>query len=316
MIANAKFAVFGAGAVGGYFGALLVQAGHSVAFIARGAHGHAIRTNGLRIESPSGNFTISAAEVTDNPADIGPVDAVILGVKAWQVRDSARAMVPLLSPATKVLSLQNGVEAAVELAHILGREHTLVGVCRIINSVVAPGVIRHAGLQPTIALGEPDDSALSVNAAALADALNAAGVTVNTPPDIHVALWEKMVFIAAASGVGAVARATIGEVRECNELHLLLRQLMEEVATVARARGVYLTEDVINRTQSFVAGMPHDATTSMQRDIIEGRPSELEAIVGAITRLGREKKVPTPGMDYVYASLLPQEKRARDAVGQ
>jgi len=305
------FVVFGAGGVGGYFGAALARAGYSVVFIARGTHLEAIRRSGLHIRSPNGDFNVTPKQVTDNPADVGPVDAVILGVKAWQVPDAARAMRPLLAPATKVLPLQNGVEAADQLLQVLGREHTLIGLCRIISSVTSPGHICHAGVEPTIALGEPDGSTLSANGRALAEALREAGVVVETPPDIRAALWEKLVFIAAVSGVGAVARATIGEVCECPLARQLLRQLMEEIVTVAHALGIRLRENVVNRTLAFVESLPPRGTASMQRDITDGKRSELEEIVGAVVRLGDQKGVPTPTMDYVYASLLPQELRAR-----
>jgi len=144
------FVVFGAGGVGGYFGAQLVRAGYPVVFIARGPHLEAIRKDGLHIRSPKGDFNITPAQVTDNPADVLPVDVVLLGVKAWQLPEAARAMRPLLGPATKVLPLQNGVEAPDQLIQVLGREHTLVGLCRIISSVTAPGHIRHAGMEPTV----------------------------------------------------------------------------------------------------------------------------------------------------------------------
>jgi 2-dehydropantoate 2-reductase len=306
-----KYAVFGAGGVGGYFGAVLARAGHSVVFIARRAHLEAIRRSGLRIRSPKGDFNVTPAQVTDNPADVGLVDAVILGVKAWQVPEAARAMLPLLAATTKVLPLQNGVEAADQLQQVLGQHHTLMGLCRIISSVTSPGHIRHAGMEPMIALGEPDGTPLTANAKGLADALRAAGVVVETPPDIQAALWEKLVFIAAVSGVGAVTRAYIGEFRKCLPARQLLQQLMEEVVTVAHARGIRLREDLVTRTLAFVESLPASGTASMQRDIADGRPSELEEIVGAVVRLGDQRGVPTPGMDYVYASLLPQEQRAR-----
>src|SRR5579863_5219355 len=133
-MSRTTFAVFGAGGVGGYFGAILARAGYSVVFIARGAHLEAIRRSGLHIRSPKGDFNVAPAQVTDNPAAVGPVDAVILGVKAWQVAEAARSMRPLLAPATKVLPLQNGVEAADRLEQVLGGHHTLVGLCRIISS--------------------------------------------------------------------------------------------------------------------------------------------------------------------------------------
>jgi 2-dehydropantoate 2-reductase len=308
---KAKFAVFGTGGVGGYFGAVLARAGYPVALIARGAHLEAIRKSGLHIRSPKEDFDVTPAHVTDNPADVGPVDAVILGVKAWQVLDAARAMRPLLAPATKVLPLQNGVEAGEQLQQVLGGQHTLIGLCRIISSVASPGTIWHAGMEPTIMLGEPDGSALSANARALADALRAAGVAVETPPDIHVALWEKLVFIGAMSALGAMARVPIGEVRQCPPARQMLLQLMEEVAAVARARGIRLSEDIVTRTIAFVETLPATGTASMQRDVADGRPSELEEIIGAVVRFGDQAGVATPAMDCVYASLLPQELRAR-----
>jgi len=308
-----KFAVLGAGGVGGYFAALLTRAGHPVALIARGRHLEAIRRDGLRIESATDSFTVTPAQVTDDPKDVGPVDAVILAVKTWQVPEAARAMRPMLSPTTKVLPLENGVEAPDQLEQILGSKHVLVGLCRLISAVVAPGCIRHAGVEPMVALGEPNGGSLTPNAKALADALRAAGVTVQTPADIRAALWEKLLFIAGVSGAGAVARATIGELRQCPPTRELLRQLMEEVSAVARSRGIGLPPDVVPRTLAFVDTLPATGTASMQRDIADGKPSELEAIIGAAVRFGEQAGVPTPALRYVYASLLPQENRARGA---
>ena len=308
---NVRLAVFGAGGVGGYFASVLARAGYWVGLIARGQNLVAIRTNGLQVESSKGDFTVALAQATDNPQEIGPVDAVILAVKAWQVPEAAQAMRSLLSPGTKVLPLQNGVEASAQLQQALGREHTLVGLCRLISAVVDPGQIRQVGPEPMVALGEPDGAALSPNAKVLADALAAAGVVVQTPLDIQAALWEKLLFIAAVSGTGAVARAAIGEVRNCPPTRELCLQLMREVEAVARARNIRLDEDVVPRTLAFVDSLPTAGTASMQRDITAGKPSELEAIVGAVVRFGDSLGVPTPTMNYVYASLLPQEWHAR-----
>ena len=149
---------------------------------------------------------------------------------------------------------------------------------------------------------------------ALAEALRIAGVVVETPPDIQAALWEKLVFIAAVSGVGAVARATIGEVRECVPARQLLQQLMEEAVAVAQAQGIRLREGVITRTLAVVESLPASGTASMQRDFTDGKPSELEEIIGAVVRLGDRSAVATPTMDCVYASLLPQELHARGVI--
>lgn len=155
-----RIAVYGAGGVGGYFAAVLARAGYWVGLIARGRQLDAIRHSGLRVESPKGNFGVQLAQVTDQPEEIGPVDAVVLAVKAWQVSEAAIALRPLLSSGTKVLPMQNGVEAPEQLEQALGREHTLMGLCRIISSVSAPGCIRHGGLEPLVALGEMDGSSL------------------------------------------------------------------------------------------------------------------------------------------------------------
>jgi 2-dehydropantoate 2-reductase len=310
-MASPKFAVFGAGGVGGYFAGVLARAGCWTAVIARGEHLKAIQSHGLQIQSPKGDFTVAPAMASDSPQQVGPVDAVVLAVKAWQVPEAARAIAPLLRPGTKVLPLENGVEAPELLEEILGPEHTLIGLCRISSFVAAPGHIRHAGLEPTILMGELDGWRLSPSGQLLADALAAAGVVLETPKDMRAALWEKLIFIASLSGLGAVARATAGELRQCPPTRALLHQLMEEVAAVGRSRGVQLSADIVSRMLAFVDSIPAGATASMQRDIADGKPSELEAIIGAVVRFGHSSGVPTPAMQYVYASLLPQERRAR-----
>ncbi|MBZ5567738.1 MAG: 2-dehydropantoate 2-reductase [Acidobacteriia bacterium] len=306
-----KVAVYGVGGVGGYFGAVLARAGNPVSLIARGAHLQAIREKGLRIQTPKEEFTITPAAASDNPADIGPVDIVLVGVKAWQVPAAAKAMRPLVKPNTRVVPLQNGVEAVDDLVQVLGREHVLGGLCRIIASIAAPGVIKIGGMEPIVVLGELDGSELAGNARALLEAFRAAGVNVKAVPDIQSALWEKLLFITAVSGVGAVSRANVGEVRQSPPTRALLQQVMEEVAAVARRRGVRLADDIVTRTMAFIDTMPKEGTASMQRDVADGRPSELEAIIGSVVRFGMAGGVPSPATQFIYASLLPQEARAR-----
>lgn len=308
-----KIAVYGVGGVGGYFGAVLARVGNPVSLIARGEHLHAIREHGLRIITPKEEFRITPAAATDDPAQLGPVDVVIIGVKAWQVPDAANAIRPLLQPGTRVVPLQNGVEAVEQLAQVLGREHVLGGLCRIITSIAGPGVIKVGAMEPVVVLGELDASEMAGNARALFDALRAAGVNVQRAADIQSALWEKLLFIAGVSGVGAVSRANVGEVRHSQPTRVLLQQVMEEVAAVARKRGVRLPDDIVTRTLAFIDVMPKEGTASMQRDIADGRPSELEAIMGSVVRFGKAAGVPTPATSFIYAALLPQENRARAA---
>ncbi len=309
-----RIAVFGAGAVGGYFGGRLAQAGEDVVLIARGEHLRAMQTHGLRVESIEGDFTVRPVEATDDLAAAGVVDAILVAVKAWQVPQAAREMRPMVGPETFVVPLENGVEAPSQLAAVLGEDRVLGGLCRIISALVAPGHIRHAGISPTIAFGELDGRR-SERAERLRDAFQRAkGVTPTIPPDIRVAMWEKFLFIAALSGVGAVTRAPVGVLRSLPETRHMLEQAMDEILAVAHARDVALPQETVAETMAFIDGLPPDGTASMQRDVIAGRPSELESQNGAVVRLGREAEVETPLHAFIYRSLLPQERRARGEI--
>ena len=305
-----RVAVFGAGGVGGYFGGRLAQAGEDVVFIARGEHLRAIQSNGLRVDSIKGDFHVQPAQATDDPRRVGVVDAILVAVKAWQVAEAARAMRPLVGPSTFVVPLQNGVDAPYELIDALGAGHTLGGLCRISALIAAPGHIRHVGVEPYIAFGELDRSP-SERSEQLRAVFERAGVQVEVPVDIHVALWEKFVFIAAISGVGGVARAPLGVLRSVPETRQMLAKAMQEIVAVAKARGVNLSPGLVARTLAFIDGSPFGVNASMQRDITEGRPSELHYQNGAVVRMGRKLGVPTPVNACIFASLLPQEMRAR-----
>jgi 2-dehydropantoate 2-reductase len=306
-----RFAIFGTGGVGGYFGGRLAQAGYDVTFIARGKHLAAIKKNGLLVESILGDFIVKPAQATDDPRIIGQVDTILVAVKAWDVPAAAESMKPMVREETLVVPLENGVDAPEQLSSVLGREHVLGGLCRISAFVSEPGIIKHAGVPPYIAFGEFDNKK-SERVLRLADFFaNLTGVSVEIPDDIHKAMWEKFVFIAAASGVGAVTRQPIGVVRSLPETRNLLLCAMEEVVKVGRARGVNLDENTADRIMTAVVDRaPEGTIPSMQKDIIEGRRSELEAQTGAVVRLGRQQGIPTPVNDFIYASLLPMEQQA------
>ncbi len=312
-----RIAIYGPGSVGGYFGGKLAQAGEEVVFIARGAHLDAIRQDGLKVESIQGDFRIFPAQATDDPKEAGAVDVVIVGVKAWDVPAAAEAMRPLVGLSTLVVPLQNGVDAPGQLAAALDQPgqppHVIGGLCAIISMGPAPGVIRHAGMNPYIAFnrldGLPDE-----RVAALREAFSRAGVNAEVPADITAALWHKFTFIAAFSGVGAVTRAPAGRLRSVPETRAMLEAAIAEVETLARARGVALPADIAASVLAQVDSLPPSGTASMQRDIMAGRPSELEAQNGAVVRLGKESGVTTPTHAMIYASLLPQQQAAREKV--
>jgi 2-dehydropantoate 2-reductase len=308
-----RIAIFGAGGAGGYFGARLAKAGEDVVWIARGAHLEALRTRGLRVESIDGDFTLGPLMASDDAGQFAPVDLVLLGVKAWQVADAARAMRPLLGAETCVVPLQNGVEAADELRRLLGPGPVLGGMAKIFSFLVGPGHLRRPGGPATVALGELDNRP-SERVERLRVVLSGAGLGAEIPADIHVALWEKFLFVTSAGGLGAVTRAPIGIVRSVSETRALLEAAMEEIRAVGRARGVALPDDVVTRTMAFVDTLPPAGTASLQRDLAGGHPSELEWWNGAVARLGAAAGVATPIHGFIYRSLLPTELRARGRI--
>ena len=306
-----RICVFGTGAVGAYFGGRLAEAGQEVAFVARGEALRALRERGLRAASTEGNFEIQSVRASDDPAELGPADVILLGVKAWQVSDAARAIAPVLGPDTFVVPLQNGVEAPAQLAAVLGPDRVLGGLCRIIAWIESPGLVRHEGAEPYIGFGELSGG-LSPRAERLQQAFGRCrGVTAEALEDVQAEMWRKFLFISSVSGLGAVNRAPLGVLRRVPEARELLERAMREVLAVARAHGVALPDDAVEETLAFTDSLPEEGTTSMQRDILAGRPSELESQSGAVVRLGREKGVATPVHDFVYRTLLPLEARAR-----
>jgi len=305
-----RIAIFGTGGVGGYFGGRFAQSGEKVTFIARGEHLRAIQLSGLRIESLNGNFVINPAKATDDVKEIGEVDLVIVGVKAWQVPEAARAMKPLVGPNTTVLPLQNGVDAVPQLTSELDGERVNGGLCKIVSFVVAPGHIRHAGFAPSIVIGELDNQRTD-RIVEIEKTFNHAGVETTIASDIYVALWMKFLFIASFSGVGAIANAPAGILRTDPELLAQMLQAMKEIYELAHARNIKLPPNAIEIVMAGVNALPEDATSSMQRDIAAGKPSELESQNGAVVRMARESGVKVPTHEFIYAKLKPFEQKAR-----
>jgi 2-dehydropantoate 2-reductase len=310
-----RIGIYGTGGVGGYFGARLAESGEDVAFIARGAHLAAIRAEGLRIAMDDRELRIQPAAATDDPSEAGSVDVVLLGVKTWQVEDAARAMGPMLGPATFVLPLQNGVEAVAQLAGVLGRERVVGGLCASFSYVVAPGRIRSLGQIHSLRFGELDKRP-SERTERLRAAFERAGVRATIPPDIHVALWEKFLFVVSFGSVGAYTGETAGAARTNPASRAMLERCMREILAVGRAKGVPLAEEAVPAALGFVDSLDPNGTTSLQRDLAAGRPSELEAWTGAVVRLGRESGVPTPLHAEIYAKLRPLEQAARERISR
>jgi 2-dehydropantoate 2-reductase len=306
-----RIAIFGAGGVGGYFGGRLAQAGEEVSFIARGSQLQAMLETGLQVESVHGDFTTQQFQATDNPATVGPVEAIFVAVKAWQLREAAEAIRPLIGSETVVVPLQNGVEAADELSAVLGSAPVLNGFCRIVSFITGPGQIRQVGGNPYLAFGETDNRRSERTERLLAAFNRVQGVTTEIPPDIKAAVWAKFLQISSWSGLGAITRAPVGVWRSQPGTRQMWRQAMQEVLAVAQAHQVALAPGLIEQVTGYVDKLPPEATASMQRDILDGRPSELKWQSGAVVRLGQERQIATPVHRFIYEALLPLELKAR-----
>jgi len=305
-----RIAIFGSGSVGGYFGGRLSQVGEDVIFIARGDHLNAMLEHGLQVDSINGDFAVKPVQATDDPSKIGEVDMVLVGVKAWQVPEAAAAMRPMIGPETFVLPLQNGLEAPAQLSEALGGQHVLGGLCGLFCYVAGPGHIVHAGIDPFVKFGELDNQR-SQRVELLLDAFKRAGVNAEIPPDIQIAMWMKFLFITVWSGIGAVTRSPVGIWRSLPETRRIVKLSLEEIIAVAAAYDISLPEKSVQTIMTMYDGLVPESTASLQRDVMAGRPSELEAQIGAVVRFGQEADVATPQHTFIYGSLLPMELRAR-----
>lgn len=305
-----RIAVVGAGGVGGYFGGKLAHGGADVVFIVRGASLAAMRANGLRVDSVFGDFVVNPVNATDDPSSAGKVDAVLLTVKTWQIAEATEKIKPLIGDDTVIVPLENGMEAPEQIAAIAGRAHAAGGLCAIVSFVEAPGHVKHISADPFVMFGELDNRP-SERLTRLRDAFVQAGVKADIPPDINHSMWSKFLFIAPLSGLGAITRVPIGEWRTLPETRELAIAGLREIVALARARGVDLGDEAVDRALGRYDALTPDATSSLQRDVMDGKPSELDAQLGAVVRMGKQSGIPTPVCDFLYRCLLPQERRAR-----
>ena len=305
-----KILIMGTGGVGGYYGGLLAQQGNEVTFISRGAHLYAIRHEGLKVKSIHGDFKVFPANATEDPAKVEPVDLVLFCVKTYNTDEAAEGIRPVIGPRTAVLSLQNGVDAAERIGKLIGMEHVIGGATWLSSAVEEPGVIKQISQFRRIVFGELAGGR-SERLQSIFEVLNSTGVTVEISEDIQKVLWTKFVFISAVSALGSITRLPMGDYRAVPETRNLLSGIMQEVEALARAQGIPLDPDVVQKSLEFMDHTAPHIKPSMQLDVESGRRTELESMVGVIGRKGGQLGIPTPMADFLYSSLLPVELKAR-----
>jgi 2-dehydropantoate 2-reductase len=309
-----KIAVIGTGGVGGYFGGRLARANLDVSFLARGEHLKKIQQNGLMVKSINGDFIIKNVQATDNIHKIGFADIIIIAVKAWQVRDISRELASAIKKDTIVVPLQNGVVTAEELAENIPSANIIGGLCKIISKVESPGVINHFALEPTVIYGE-FDSGRTERVELLKSVFDRAEINSYISDDITADLWKKFIAICV-SGLLAVTRTNYGELRELKETRQMMTELIREIFALSQHLRINIEPDYPDKLISVIDTYPDETTSSLTRDVWDGRPSEIEYQNGTVVRLGEQHGMDTPVNRFVYNCILPMEIKARKKMAE
>ena len=311
-----RFLIAGAGAIGGYIGARLARAGQEVTLFARGPHLHAMQQNGLHILSAEGDFDVRPRAIGDL-AEAGPLDVIILAVKAHGLTRLAPQLGPLIGENTTVVSTQNGIPwwyfqagggefsgLPIERVDPGGVIAASIDPCRVVGSLVylgtevaEPGVIRHTEGN-RISLGEPDGSR-SERCRAIAEALIQAGLRCPVTTRIRHEIWVKLLGNVAFNPLSALTRSTLAQMARDPLVCPLVRSIMTEVEAVANKLGVQLPISIEQRIAGAEKVGEHK--TSMLQDLERGRPMEIDALVASVAELGQLTGVPTPNINAVLA---------------
>jgi 2-dehydropantoate 2-reductase len=300
-----KIAILGSGAVGGYYGAKLARAGHDVSFIARGAHLAAIRGRGIEIRSPVLGDFVARGRAEEDTSRVGTVDLVIVAVKTYDNPTALPLLGPMLGPDTTVLTVQNGVDSPGEVAAVAGEARTLGGSTYIATALEAPGLIVQTGDHRRIVFGEAfgELPRLSDRVNRIHEAFAGADIQSYPVEDGRVPIWEKFIFLAALAGFTGAARLPIGPVWSDPFIKSMFLAGSREIEAVARAEGVPVASDVVERIVPYVERIPGSMRSSLLIDLQQGKRIEVESLHGTVVRRGAARGVPTPIMSTLYAVL-------------
>ena len=299
-----RIVVIGAGGTGGYFGGLLARAGEDVSFLARGTQLEALRTRGLTVKSRlAGTFSLPV-HATSDPQEIGAVDLVLFSVKTYDTEAASAGIGHFIGPETVVLPIQNGIDAAEQLSGEVGAQHIVGGVAYVTSQIESPGVIAQIAGAGSIELGELAGGQ-SERTQRVQQVLRHAGISAQLPPDIRVTLWEKFLLICAFSGVTALTRLPLRQVFAYQVTSALLKAVLKEGEALARAHGIALPVDIVERSYATLQALEPEAMGSMAFDLLAGRRLEIEALNGTMVRLGKEHGMSLPFNATIYAALKP-----------
>ncbi|MEW2386615.1 2-dehydropantoate 2-reductase [Micromonospora sp. NPDC047707] len=304
-----RFAVVGAGSIAGYFGGRLAAAGHDVALLTHGLTLTTIQAGGLLACGFAGSADVPRVAAAESAREFGESDFVILAVKAWQVGAIIDQLSPLLGRDTAIVTTQNGVDAPYRIAKRYGSSAVFPGTASISFRPEALGAARQMSGPGLLTYAEWNNR-MTARVKRLRFALEEAGILTSVPADIWVELWSKLLFMVPFGALGAAMDEPIGVLRSKPGTRKLLAALMQEIREVAYARRVCLPEDVVETAMALADRQPENGRFSLQQDILEKRPSALNAWTGVVVRLGEEARVPTPMHDMLHELLLDRAAAA------
>ena len=303
-----KFLIFGAGGIGGYFGAKLLNAVEDVWFIARGKHLQAMKLHGLRVNSAQEKLAVPSQKISGSIADAGKADVVLFCVKSYDTESAARQLASALREDSIIISLQNGIDNEAKIQQNTSTGTVYGGVAYIYSTITAPGEItRFEG--PTKIVFGPLDNRPNKQSTKIHESFKKAGINADLSLNIEQELWKKFIFITGASGVTALTRLTLGELLENPETRVLIRAAMQETYSIARARNISLEPNLIDTFFDTLGKFKNDTRSSLYYDLANGKPMEVEALAGTVVRMGEQLGVPTPIQRTIYASLLPYHRK-------
>jgi 2-dehydropantoate 2-reductase len=304
-----RFAILGSGAVGGYFGAKLARSGQDVTFVARGAHLAAIRDGGLRVQSAKLGDFVARAPAESDTRKVGPVDCAIVSVKAYDNATALPMLTPLIGAQTVVLTLQNGVDSAEDVAAVVGERHVLGGTTYVATALEAPGLIVQTGVHRSIIFGEVfgERGRITPRVQALADVLAAADIQTTAVADARVPIWDKFVYLAAFSGFTGASRLAIGHIWQHPHVREMFYACSREIAAIAKAEGVEISANRFETLEDYMSGIPPTTRSSLLIDLEQGKRIEVEALQGAAVRRAARHNLPVPIISTLYALLKPWE---------
>jgi len=301
-----KIAIMGAGGLGGFFGGKLAQAGHDVWFIARGQQLAALNTSGLRLQGPDPEIVIPHPKATETPAEIGPVDVVLFCVKLYDVEPAAALIKPIVTDATAVISVLNGIDGPQRLEAALETGTVFSGAARISAKIKAPGVISYLGSgdRHKLTFGHPsrNDHPILVP---FIKACHDAGFVADLAEDIDEMLWDKLAQLAQVAALTTLGRIPMEVAMQDPLLFDIGKRVLQEIAAVARAKNVAINPGLVQAKLDIAAGYPPNLYASMYHDLTAGKKIEVEGIFGYVAKAGQRLGIPTPTIDLVYAFLRP-----------